>query len=630
MNNQPHVALGKAKRRKSASKQAIQRTEVAQGGVLGAAPSQGAFAQRTFGNHALGGGTTTLQRAAQDGAREARQPEAAPLVQPGVEQAIEGSRGRGAPLDGGIRRQMESSLGADFSGVCVHTGAQAHQLNRSLDAKAFTTGSDVFFRDGAYNPQHPASQKLIAHELTHVVQQRNAPKVGAGGKSAGGVQRSVIQRNVGFEFEAGTWALETLNSPLTPGQIAGTEEVPKGQVAKNVLNKDSVLHTGKGWKMKADVGQDTHVEFVTDPPGFPEGKEGKKALKKSFADLKEFGDNMLAERGNAKVRVQNSFGLKYAAPQIDANGTIPNVLIKPSNTLDAEPQVTGGIRLEQLATVLEQMDDAQGNDESNKEFRQRQKAMSIMWGKQPRDRKLLAESPQAVRDSVEENLEYYKDDDFEGYPGGIPNPPSAQLLGIISIIRSYLISAAGQIAYAKSLAPLMARTDLGTVFDALPEKDFYRDNPQVFLNLVMDASGMPAQYDRPVFAGTTRYVHPDHWQALQDALSRRDWIYSITQGSGHDLLTEANFPDRDVAELVFGLGGLGNKTDTVGKKHTFSKDTKTGGAPVFEFRRMGQSNPHYAWPSLAVEIFDWLSQINDMKSGVFKGKKTTKAMEGGG
>jgi hypothetical protein len=81
---------------------------------------------------------------------------------------INGLRGGGSSLDEGTRAEMESALGASFADVRVHTGSEAAQLNRSLGAKAFTTGSDVFFGEGA----SPADRGLLAHELTHVVQQR--------------------------------------------------------------------------------------------------------------------------------------------------------------------------------------------------------------------------------------------------------------------------------------------------------------------------------------------------------------------------------------------------------------------------------------------------------------------------
>ena len=82
-----------------------------------------------------------------------------------------GQRGGGQALDSGARAQMEPALGADFSGVRVHTGSQADTLNRDLSARAFTTGQDIFFKQGEYSPGSSSGRELLAHELTHVVQQ---------------------------------------------------------------------------------------------------------------------------------------------------------------------------------------------------------------------------------------------------------------------------------------------------------------------------------------------------------------------------------------------------------------------------------------------------------------------------
>ena len=84
---------------------------------------------------------------------------------------ISQARGGGRALDSAVQAQMGESMGYDFSGVRVHTSPEADSLNRQLSAKAFTTGQDVFFREGAYDPNSSGGRELIAHELTHVVQQ---------------------------------------------------------------------------------------------------------------------------------------------------------------------------------------------------------------------------------------------------------------------------------------------------------------------------------------------------------------------------------------------------------------------------------------------------------------------------
>jgi|GEM_PF-1906392 len=94
-----------------------------------------------------------------------------------LESSIQSARGSGQSLDTGLQAKMGQSMGADFSDVKVHTDSQSDQLNKSIQAKAFTTGQDVFFRQGAYDPSSRGGQELIAHELTHVVQQNPVASV---------------------------------------------------------------------------------------------------------------------------------------------------------------------------------------------------------------------------------------------------------------------------------------------------------------------------------------------------------------------------------------------------------------------------------------------------------------------
>ena len=98
-------------------------------------------------------------------------------VDESVARAIESKRGGGQTLDASARGELEAAFGDDFSDVRVHTDEQADRLTRAVDADAFTTGSDIFFRSGGYDPSGTAGRTLLAHELTHVVQQRGAPAV---------------------------------------------------------------------------------------------------------------------------------------------------------------------------------------------------------------------------------------------------------------------------------------------------------------------------------------------------------------------------------------------------------------------------------------------------------------------
>jgi hypothetical protein len=81
----------------------------------------------------------------------------------------------GQPMGAQVRRHFEQRMGQDFSHVRVHTDAQAAESAQAVSARAYTVGPHVVFGPGRYEPTSPSGQKLLAHELTHVVQQRNVP-----------------------------------------------------------------------------------------------------------------------------------------------------------------------------------------------------------------------------------------------------------------------------------------------------------------------------------------------------------------------------------------------------------------------------------------------------------------------
>lgn len=84
---------------------------------------------------------------------------------------IHAARRGGTPLDASARTRMEGAFGADLSAVRVHADPRAGELCESIQAQAFTVGSDVFFRSGRPDTSSPAGRRLLAHELAHVVQQ---------------------------------------------------------------------------------------------------------------------------------------------------------------------------------------------------------------------------------------------------------------------------------------------------------------------------------------------------------------------------------------------------------------------------------------------------------------------------
>ncbi|TKK69876.1 DUF4157 domain-containing protein [Ilyomonas limi] len=94
-----------------------------------------------------------------------------------VASSIQFSKGKGASLDTTTNSFMSSRFGSDFSTVKIHTDGEAVQMNRELNAKAFTVGNDIYFNEGQYQPNSIEGKQLLAHELTHVVQQNKFGKM---------------------------------------------------------------------------------------------------------------------------------------------------------------------------------------------------------------------------------------------------------------------------------------------------------------------------------------------------------------------------------------------------------------------------------------------------------------------
>jgi hypothetical protein len=92
---------------------------------------------------------------------------------PALVSQLNATKGGGAPLPEGTRSFMENAFSADFSGVRVHTDGQAAEMSRSIQAKAFTYGSDIYFNSGQFAPERGEGKRLLAHELGHLTQQNN-------------------------------------------------------------------------------------------------------------------------------------------------------------------------------------------------------------------------------------------------------------------------------------------------------------------------------------------------------------------------------------------------------------------------------------------------------------------------
>jgi hypothetical protein len=173
--------------------------------------------QRQYGNRAV---QRLIQRAIS--------PQTAPAeddLAAGIDAA-----GPGESLPAGAQRTLERGLGAGVSGLRVHTGAEADRLTHSVDAVAFTTGSDTYFRAGAYAPETAEGLRLLAHEAAHVVQQSTGPVSGTAG--SGGV--AISEPDDPFEQEADRAAEEIAAppAPVAPLAVQRRDDAPREEVSR--------------------------------------------------------------------------------------------------------------------------------------------------------------------------------------------------------------------------------------------------------------------------------------------------------------------------------------------------------------------------------------------------------------
>jgi len=136
------------------------------------------------------------------------------FVSPDMESQIAHPTG-GSEMDDMTRSGMESSFGADFSQVKIHTDQHAVQMSRSLGAQAFTHGNDIYFNEGNYKPSADSGRHLLAHELTHTLQQGSSTAVQGKIVQKEGDELMEEQNQTEFGLPDGT----TIETSSSPGQM---------------------------------------------------------------------------------------------------------------------------------------------------------------------------------------------------------------------------------------------------------------------------------------------------------------------------------------------------------------------------------------------------------------------------
>jgi hypothetical protein len=580
---------------------------------------------------------------------------------PDLKASIQQTRGSGQSLADNIREPMEQAFGANFGGVKIHADAQSDQLNQSIQAKAFTTGQDIFFREGAYEPGSREGQELIAHELTHVVQQNEGvvqrasqsqmrrPKDAT--PTTTPIIRKVtdsapIQRKIGFEYEM-PYVLSAKAKPFTSaekikfGLQKGLAAIPGGknlirsdftkktevqqrdylgrgdliepnndkQYRFEALKKKDELVKGNGFTLEADEGNTdqsgygkSNTEFVTD--AFEENEAGRKALEKALIDFTKITAKISAFAQGNKRKVVH-------AAEVTSSGGVPGIVIFPHKDTSGVMQVTGAVDLARIPELMKKMNRPELDE--NEQTRKRLLPTRYRLGQTIGGAENAGPTGKAPN-QAESAINSYRITNTNTVPIDFG---SDKLHGLVSLMASYIMSANNQtLGYAKTLAPIMARTNFAGIFNLLneTEKNYFRNttpNPLVtIIGQAVNGLDMTQNLFPHGIYNDPRARGRGETHALS-GLTRQKWIEGIV--SGTDYLTAADFnknpdltlsPDESDQEKgdLESMGRLNTQTEPVGQNGV--------NAPVFEIRSLGSITTPELMQGLALQIFDFLVKLN--------------------
>ncbi|NEO87622.1 MAG: DUF4157 domain-containing protein [Spirulina sp. SIO3F2] len=505
---------------------------------------------------------------------------------PELEQSIQQKRGKGRPLADRVRQPMEDAFGTNFGGVRIHTDNTADQLNQSIQAKAFTTGQDVFFRQGAYAPESKEGQGLLAHELTHVVQQEKT---------------ETIQRSVGFEFELHGNQVRTYKKK---GWLSSEKDAYNAHIKGERLFQGS----NKMWYVEADgLADGSSMEIITKEFGTKEGDQDK--FEETFISISKLLFEVEASKPWEYISMGNfaSFGnvekdMFYMVIEAIQNGR-----------LRIKPQFTAGLKLNQWNELMSK-EITLGDEEWNMYMHGMPNSISMQISAKPE-----ANNPHLVAINRAVDSCYHK------YFGTVEGMEEAK--PIIAQIASFIIggsaenepggiSTDGGVMSAKTVVQtgFLQKTDLGAMLKHLEEdvqggKKIMTKNPAYFYsfieNVVKTAWGRSINRKDPVigrrlYTGQVSYAARMAQSPIK--LSIWEWVDRLAS-SYTDCLTKEELkkfvsfsPTAAVAEEeVKPIGVLGDKMD-IG----------AGGEklPIMEYRAM---------PFISVrDVFPWAQFIYNM------------------
>lgn len=435
-----------------------------------------------------------------------------------------------------------------------------------------------------------------------------------------------VQRKVGFEFEADLWNTFLIERPLTQQEqsirdgdrnamnltatTAGgfTKPPKKGHVVEKV-GSGMAAGAGPGFEMQADEKDGDHgdVEFVTKP--FTEDQAGYDDLRSTLEMMRSLMNHLVA------LPLRSKTG-SYNWP--DEHGLAKNLLLSfGDRPMKLKPQVTGGIGLDKIGSVMENMGVVKG--ESTEEANKRSGGRGSLLAVNTLMAKIIGASPAMARLAISSYLPAriinwgMVQNDFQN---------TSKLEGLVSMAVAYVKAGANVnfASYPKVLAPLMSRTDFASLFEMLPDeqKDYFRSHGDVLRDLIIAAANSNIGFStRDAVVGPDSPIIQHFAKAGTEqikALTIGRWLMGITNGV--DYLTVSGFQrmlQEDIgggpltekqmatSEELEGFGALGNKTDS--------------GNAIVEFRGIPTMLEHTKIEEFALNFHKYIQNLNAKPAG---------------
>ncbi|MDZ4877424.1 MAG: hypothetical protein CLLPBCKN_006859 [Chroococcidiopsis cubana SAG 39.79] len=263
----------------------------------------------------------------------------------------------------------------------------------------------------------------------------------------------------------------------------------------------------------------------------------------------------------------------------------------------AEPQITAGIRLDRLSVLMENMVSPENENTEERQIRLPQR-FTLAGRSNRADVEVLQQAPRAAEQAITDFKTQMIGDSIEL----LPNFGSESLVGLMALIYTYLKKATLPVMdYSRTLFPLLSRTNFSSMFAMLPDNDRvpFIEDPQRFVNINLNAAQMVGTSGTAFFTGGFPYNPSlNAWSA---SITRQSWLYNIPQGT--DRLNQ--------------LAKFGDRREQVGQTHLFKNDTITD-APILELRRMKGDIGTNNWKDLALDVFDFVVKLNDLKTQRFE------------